>query len=361
MARNKKGTVAVEAVKGRLRLRLPRFSICTKRYLSLGLDDTLENRKIAILKAAEIEKDLLYENFDPSLRKYKSPQQQREKTLLVDIWNAYVEAKKPEVSLTTLNTDFRRVYRKITSFPVAAFEARKFQNWLTKKYSQEVSRRTLVQLKAACGWAVKQGLLMENPLMNTPKKKVKKSFPEPFTEAERDAIIKAFENSPHYSFYTPFVKFQFFTGARPSETVALRWRHIDEELTFITFSEALVDGQLKDTKTHQPRIFPVNQAIKELLTSLRPVPYSPDLLVFPSKTGKSIDEHNFSNRAWKTVLGGLKNIKHRAFYKTRHTFITSCLEKGVPVALVAKWVGNSPQVIWSSYAGIISEVPVPEP
>jgi len=46
-----------------------------------------------------------------------------------------------------------------------------------------------------------------------------------FTEAERDAILEGFRKKrPHYY---PFVFHQFWTGARPSEAIALRWEQVD--------------------------------------------------------------------------------------------------------------------------------------
>ena len=52
------------------------------------------------------------------------------------------------------------------------------------------------------------------PRRQTPK-------PDPFTEAERDSVIAAFgKKSP---FYVPFVHTLFWTGARPSELLELKW------------------------------------------------------------------------------------------------------------------------------------------
>jgi hypothetical protein len=36
------------------------------------------------------------------------------------------------------------------------------------------------------------------------------------------------------------------------------------------------------------------------------------------------------------------------------------LEKGVTVVQVAKWVGNSPEIIMKHYAGTIRQIQVPE-
>ena len=164
----------------------------------------------------------------------------------------------------------------------------------------------------------------------------------------------------YYSHYTAFVKFLFWTGCRTSEAIGLQWRHIDQNLKFITFDEALVNGIRKDTKTHKSRRFPINQAIRILIEDRKPDPPDIRRLIFRSKHGLEIDPHNFLNRAWRSVLKSLP-IRYRKQYCTRHTFITLCLEESVPVAQVAAWVGNSPKTIWQHYAGIVSAIGVPEP
>jgi integrase len=67
--RGYKGSVSIINSNGRLQLR---FHYGGKRhYLSMGWLDTPANRKLAELKAAEIEKDILYERLDATLRRYK--------------------------------------------------------------------------------------------------------------------------------------------------------------------------------------------------------------------------------------------------------------------------------------------------
>ena len=46
-------------------------------------------------------------------------------------------------------------------------------------------------------------------------------------------------------------------------------------------------------------------------------------------------------------------------YNCRHTFITLCLEDGIPSRRVADWYGTSVQVIESNYAGAIADIQVP--
>ena len=66
-----KGQVKVEVFADRLRLR---WSFRGKRYcLSIGLPDSIVNRKVASQTAQRIELDMLSGNFDPSLAKYSNP------------------------------------------------------------------------------------------------------------------------------------------------------------------------------------------------------------------------------------------------------------------------------------------------
>ncbi|WP_181824307.1 hypothetical protein [Chroococcidiopsis thermalis] len=95
-----------------------------------------------------------------------------------------------------------------------------------------------------------------------------------------------------------------------------------------------------------------------MLLSLRSENPIPDSPVFVSPRGKLIDAHNFLNRAWKSVL--LKQgIRYRCQYQTRHTFITHCIEKNIPIPQIARWVGNSARIILEHYAGVIEKYQVP--
>ena len=159
------------------------------------------------------------------------------------------------------------------------------------------------------------------------------------------------------------MQFLFLTGARPSEVIALQWKHITNKS--ICFEQAVVnsvDGLvLKDgLKTQNKRTFPVNAQLLELLDEIKEgSTFKPGSLVFPSPEGKWIDTHNFRNRAWKTIIKSL-NYEYRKPYQTRHTFVTMALEADVSIPQIAKWVGNSPQVIMECYAGTIRKVAVPE-
>lgn len=370
-----KGSVGIEAFQGRLRLRLPRQLYGGKqKYLTLGVADTPENQKLAASKAKQIELDILAGYFDATLEKYKlqtnsdlgKPSKSNQAELPLNVlWDRYAAYKSKTLSVTTINKDYKRIKNHIASLPTQKLaDAVPIRDFLLSQLSANSAKRVLTQLNACCDWAVDSGLITKNPFdgmaqtVKTLAKDEEDSI-NPFTRDEQERIIAAFAKHRYYQHYTSYVRFLFMTGCRTSEAVGLTWEHIDEKLTRITFREAVVEGNRKDTKTHKIRRFPINKSLKSLLLSIKPKSSNPNSPVFQAPRGGMIDAHNFLNRAWKTVLSELR-IQYRSQYNTRHTFITNCLEAGISVVQIAKWVGNSPEIIMKHYAGIIKQVEVPE-
>lgn len=389
-----KGSVQIKISNQRLQLV---FSHAGKRhYLSLGLPDNKVNRKAAEAKAKLIESDIAYDRLDPTLAKYKpqsalstvtpilTPISTPERSL-AELWEQYTEFKKPQVSPSTFKLDYRKYRNHIANLPTQSLDdALQIRDYLVAKLSLNAAKRTLTNISACCNWAVDSGLIKVNPFVGMaekvklPKSEFEENDINPFTREERDAIIEAFENSKYYAYYAPYVKFCFFSGCRPSEAIALQWKHIDER--FITFEQAVVAGSrglvLKDgLKTQRKRKFPINEQVRQILESVKPENPNPNEFIFKSKEGGFIDTGDFLNHAWKgyknrhgRIIEGIvtqlfkegKVSEYRKPYQTRHTFITLCLEADIDAKDVAKWVGNSPEIIYRHYAGNKRDLQVPE-
>ena len=391
------GCVGIEEYRGKIRLRLPR-QICDgkQQWISTGLQATAENWKEAQSKASEIEEDISTGNFDPTLGKYKpktyltlvKPVDKPQETLTLEkLWERYTEYKSKLIEATTIKATYKRVKNLIASFPSKDLkDAVAMRDWLLANKSLYTAKFALTHLSGCCEWAIESNLIESNPFAKMAYHIKESKIQEidgdgediaPFTAQERDAIIEAFENSRYYKHYTNFVRFLFMTGCRTGEAIALKWKHINPQMTQITFCESFSShfSLRKDTKNHQSRKFPINAQLKALLESIKPKDCDPEDLVFPSPTGREIDGHNFLNRAWKgyknrhgNQVDGIvtqlvkegKVERYRCQYNTRHTFITMALEANVSVPQVAKWVGNSPEIIMKHYAGTLRQVQVPE-
>lgn len=375
-----KGSVQVKVSNSRLQLV---FSHAGKRhYLSLGYSDTKQSRKLAEMKARQIEMDIISGNFDNTLTKYKPASALSTvtstftpiltpKPSLGDLWERYTEFKRPQLSQTTIACDYAKYASHINKLPTKDLnDAVQIRDYLVKVLSPNAAKRSLTNFSSCCTWAFKSGLVPENPFQDMAQEiKLHKSQASdndinPFSAEERDAIVNAFENSRYYSYYASFVKFLFSTGCRPSEAIALQWKHITSDFRTISFEQAVTIGEhglaLKEgLKTQERRRFPCNASFQALLRSTKPEDGQPDQFVFPSPGGKYIDFNNFRNRGWKTILAQL-GLSYRKPYQARHTFVTLALENGLDAKDVARLVGNSPEIIYRHYAGNKRELFVPE-
>ncbi|BAY37267.1 phage integrase family protein [Nostoc sp. NIES-2111] len=382
-ATKENNSVGIENKQGKLRLRLPRaVAQDSSRYISTGFTDTPDNRKKALVVAWAIEEDIRTGQLDPTLENYKQQFRPKiavvKKVNLLELWVSYCEYKRPQLAETTYTNDYKRKFgNHIRELPTKdPREAVAIRDYFVQNLSAYTARIMLTHTSACCNWAVDSGLLDKNPFVGMAGKirqpKSNASI-DPFTTAERDAIIQAFrQHKPHYY---PFVNFLFLTGCRTGEAIGLQWQHINPDCTQITFAESY-DSRLnirKCTKTGVVRKFPCNQKLRELLVSIRPANLSPESLVFTSPTGLPINNSKFTSRIWrgcrhgKHVNKGVVTVlvdegkvqRYRCPYNTRHTFISHCVEAGVPIPQIARWVGNSPEVIMRHYVGVVSSLEVP--
>jgi len=388
--KNTKGTPSLESYQGRLRIRFRANG--QQKTFSLGLADTDENRVKGESIARQMQLDMLSGNFDSTLGKYKpythltvvEAVKPKESVDLAQLWEKYIAQK--EVSPSTYYKDFMRVKNQINKFPTKSLEnAIEIRDYLLSNSSLNTAKRVITNISACCDWAVDSKLIKGNPFkgmsqkIKLPKADKKEDLDiNPFTREERDVIIQAFESSHYYSYYAPYVKFLFYTGCRPSEAIALQWKHITDK--FIIFEQAVVTNGKnlvvkEELKTQAKRKFPINLQLKQMLDSIRPEVIKPDEYIFRSNEGSFIDTGNFLNRAWRgyqnrhgSIVEGIvtqlvregKVSEYRKPYQTRHTFITLCLEADIDAKDVAKWVRNSPEIIYKHYAGNKRDLQVPE-
>ncbi|EAW36289.1 Arm DNA-binding domain-containing protein [Lyngbya sp. PCC 8106] len=240
-SRRRKGRVGVSSCKGVLRLSLPRFLFEGKRkYLYLGLQDNPDNRKLAEAKARQIEADIIYERFDPTLERYhpqKAVAIERLKTTetLARLYKQYIEIRRSSVRPGTWRGNYLVMLHHIQQSPFAetnpdlesAGYAQKLFDWASQTLTPDTCRRLMVQLNACLKWAVesKRVKLNRSPfegMAGKAKKRIKKSEDEetdinPFTCSERDAIIEAFRTRSQSLHYYCYVAFCFYVGCRPSE------------------------------------------------------------------------------------------------------------------------------------------------
>lgn len=174
-----------------------------------------------------------------------------------------------------------------------------------------------------------------------------------FSRKEIEKIVEPFRADRYYHHHADLVEFQFNTGCRTGEAIGLKWRHLSEDCISIWIGESLTRNHVrKATKTAKDRVFRLNSKLQRILLDRKPEECDPDSLVFTTTKGNPIDDHNFRNRAWKTIPTQL-GIDYRKPYATRHSVATHGLAE-MSAGEIAEMTGHSVRVLLKDYAGSIA-------
>lgn len=363
--KSSKGSVSVNNDGGRIRLRWRfegrRYSLNLFAYTEFNL---LEARKVALA----IEQDLMMKTFDSTLSKYGGKPMQNGSELhqasfvgLFEYWVKQYKQMDCEVHTNYNSTrNMIRKWGKVSS-----------KNILIKlnaeTFCPNTYNRRLAILNHFVDWLIHQNIWTSNPLSKVERKKAKRIkhiTREPFTEQEIARILRTFKentacsafSSVQHSYYYPFIYFLFKTGVRNAEAIGLRVKAFDLVKNLIYIKEVLARSLKsstsaqrirKETKNGKERVLPFTIDLKQVIAPLL-VGKGPDDLVFPSPTGKAIDDNNFRERVFKKVLLHL-GIRYRVLYACRHTFGSRCINQGISPVMTAFLMGNNPETALRNY------------
>jgi len=197
-------------------------------------------------------------------------------------------------------------------------------------------------------------LIERNPFDDLPRNwwpRTVSPQPDSFTEAERDEIID-FMFAKYWAKWPSgcvFVYALFWTGARPSELTARRWRDLDLRTGQLSISTSRTEYEESATKTAASnRTIVLNEYLLDYLKQIKPLRAQPGDYIFTQRDGNPVNHLSFGDRYFQGALTTLK-IRHRDFYHTRHTFISVQLSYGENPKQIAEYVGTSAAMIFSRY------------
>ena len=358
-------TVTIENHDGRYRLR---WLYQGKRYtLSCGVPATPTGKALAKQKAAQIELDISAGYFDPTLLKYRPRTLGKTATEIsaVELFERFSEHKRKDcgVSVRSIETRYKPLLKyleRLLSGPahlVGQARARNFQAVLTENVTPQTAKERLWLLQSCWDWGSGRYHVADpNPwaglaatIKARPSQKVK-----PFTTAEIQAILGAFRSSASYGHYADFVAFLFGVGCRFGEAAGLRWGHVADDFQTVWIGESVSRGHRKGTKTGKARTVTLSRSVAQMLSDRRMAASKQDDLVFPSRKELPIDDHNFRNRAWKTILAQC-HIEYRKPYSMRHSVASHSLANGADPIALAEQMGHDKRVLLSTYAHVINQ------
>lgn len=322
-------------------------------------------------KARERAVEILYEasgDGDPALEKRKR-RAALSVTALIDRYLADGPRDKPNKRQSTWESDRRHLKRHVTPLlghmkadavtrnDVANMQAdiaagKTSTDQKTKKRGRAIVKggprsasMTVVVLQAMYNWAIKRGLVAENPARGVEryKSEPKERFLTPDELAVLFATLQRMvEDDELGTDLASAIRLLALTGARKTEIAALRWSEVDFARGAIHLSELRC-------KTGRRRIVLSAHAQEELQTLCEKRGDSP--YVFPAKRGNGPTLR--LQDAWEVVRieAGLEGVR---LHDLRHTFASLAAANGESLYLIGKALGHTQARTTERYAHISS-------
>lgn len=219
--------------------------------------------------------------------------------------------------------------------------------------SDKTFNNCLVPLRGVFEKAIELRLITpaDNPMSMIKNKKVQSGLPDPFTRDEMNALLNWLDHNltDDEHFYYWYFEVAFWTGCRPSELIALRWKDIDWFNGSIIINKSRVRGVEKQvTKTHNVREVYLNDRSKRALEAIENMALSNDYIMICPETRQP-----FYNEkpARMRLINAMKatRVRHRPAYNARHTYATMLLMADVNPVFVANQLGHSLQMLIKRY------------
>lgn len=219
--------------------------------------------------------------------------------------------------------------------------------------SDKTFNNCLVPLRGVFEKAIELRLITpaENPMAMIKNKKVQSGLPDPFTRDEMNALLNWLDKNltDKNHFYYWYFEVAFWTGCRPSELNALRWKDIDWFNGSVIINKSRVRGVEKQvTKTHTAREVYLNDRSKRALEALNAMKLSDDYVMICPETNQPFYNEKPSRLRLIDAMKGTR-VRHRPAYNARHTYATMLLMADVNPVFVANQLGHSLQMLIKRY------------
>lgn len=289
--------------------------------------------------------------------------------LNMDTWfETWITTYRTNCKETTIQL-YRKTYKRYisTEFGKKQLKAlkpeqiQKFLNRMASSYSNSVFGNINFLLYDLLDQAVKNQLLVQNPMQYTTRPATKKREKrKALSRSETTAFLAAAEGNYYYDMF----RLSTLTGLRIGEVTGLQWQDVDlkkKELR-VRHTLAWITGKgyfLQEPKSENSRrTVPLPDKAVSLLRIRKiaqgkhrltygeywqPLPDLPNL-VFTTRYGTPIDGSNL-RAEMRRILAGMKekgtDITWASFHTLRHTFATRCIEEGMQPKTLQHILGHA--------------------
>jgi integrase len=251
-------------------------------------------------------------------------------------WKAATQHGLKPSTVLRRETCIRNLSPFFKGMTVRNIQAYHCERWLAERGPNKAPQTLIHELdtmRLIFDYAIRLGLMLTNPARDIKRRKL---VPKPIAVPTRDQFKKLIEtirlsdgrpsSQQMAKAGADLVELLAYSGCRVQEATSLHWSDADFGKNALTIS-----GGDIGTKNHETRIVPMTDALRALLMRLRQE-NNPQ----PSDTIAAI-------RDAKKCLGtASRRLGHPRFthHDFRHFFATTCIESGVDIPTVSRWLGH---------------------
>ena len=209
----------------------------------------------------------------------------------------------------------KHVYPNIQDKPLSEYTAHDITKALSAVSSPRMRQIVRQIYNQAFREAVRAGLIDRNPVDDVDCVKHNYNSGHALTLAQQSEFLELTVNDVDSALY----RFYLLTGCRPSEPLAVCWSDVSDHSI-----------RIPGTKTvKSDRVLPLSDELKQLLSSV----FRSSDRIFP-RSYQAVQKHfTFFIQPKLSFSMTLKDL--------RHTFATRCIEAGISIKTIQKWLGHS--------------------
>lgn len=225
-------------------------------------------------------------------------------------------------------------FRRVTLSGITAEQCETWKNDRGDEIAPQTFAHELGTMKLIFEYAITHGMLYRNPARGIKRKRIiatrEKSIPtrEQFTKLI--AAIRQSDGRPESQAAAKhgadFVELLAYSGMRKAEAAALKWQEVD-----FAKNQLMVTGGANRTKNYERRSVPISTELRDLLLRLR----TGSQAALTDNVACIADPKKCLHTACRKL-----KLPYFSPHRFRDFFATTCIESGVDIPTVARWLGH---------------------
>lgn len=241
-----------------------------------------------------------------------------------------------EATVTRRRTCIANVAPYFASVSIRNIQPHHCERWVVErggKLAPQTMAHELNAMRNVFDYAVQLGLMLTNPAKDIKRRKVvQQPMVIPTREQFKNLVAAIRESDGRKGSQrqakqgADLVELLAYSGCRIHEAISIKWADVD-----FTKGTVTVTGGERGTKNHEQRTIPMTDALRTLLLQLK-----------EEQKPKPEDFISQIDSAKKCLQTGCRRLEYPQFthHDFRHFFATTCIESGVDIPTVSRWLGH---------------------